>query len=41
MNLSQFASTVLVFGLALLPTLIASLISGPRDWQPEEEYDYR
>ena len=41
MNLAQLASTVLVFGLALLPTLIASLISGPRDRQPEEEYDYR
>ena len=41
MNLSQLASTILVVGLALLPTIVASLISGPRDWEPEEEYDYR
>lgn len=41
MNLSQFASTLLIVGLALLPTIIASLISGPRDWEPEHEYDYR
>ena len=41
MNLSQFASTALVVGLALLPTIIASFISGPRDWEPEHEYDYR
>lgn len=41
MNVTQFASTVLIVGLALLPTAIASLISGPRDWEPEETYDYR
>lgn len=41
MNLSQFASTILVVGLALLPTVFASLISGPRDWEPEQEYDFR
>jgi len=41
MNLSQLASIVLVVGLALMPTIIASLISGPRDWESEEEYDYR
>ncbi len=41
MNLSQFALTVLVVGLALVPTIIASMISGPRDWEPEHEYDYR
>lgn len=41
MNLSQLASTILVVGLALLPTIVASLISSPRDWEPEEEYDYR
>lgn len=41
MNTSLFASTVLMVGLALLPTVIATLISGPRDWQSEEEYDYR
>ena len=41
MNSSQLASTVLIVGLALLPTIIASLISGPRDWEPEEQYDYR
>ena len=41
MNLSQFASTVLVVGLALMPTIIASLISGPRESEPEHEYDYR
>lgn len=41
MNLSQFSLTVLVVGLALLPTIIASLISGPRDMEPEHEYDYR
>lgn len=41
MSLSQLASTVLVVGIALLPTIIASLVTGPRDWEPEEEYDYR
>jgi len=41
MSFIQFASTVLVVGFALLPTIIASLISGPRDWEPEHEYDYR
>ena len=41
MNLSQFASTVLVVGLALMPTIIASLISGPSEMEPEHEYDYR
>lgn len=41
MNLGQFGLTVLVIGLALLPTIMVSLISGPRDWEPEEEYDYR
>ena len=41
MNFSQLASTILVVGIALLPTIVASLISGPRDWEPEEKYDYR
>ena len=41
MNFTQFGLPVLVVGMALLPTIIASLLSGPRDWSPEEEYDYR
>ena len=40
-TLGQFALTALIAGLALLPTVIASYLSGPRDWEPEQEYDYR
>jgi hypothetical protein len=41
MNLHQLASIVFVVGLALLPSIIAAYISGPRDWEPEHEIDYR
>lgn len=41
MNFANLAAIIGVLGMALLPTVIAALVSGPRDWTPEEEYDYR
>jgi len=41
MTLSQIASTLFVFALAILPTIIASLVSAPRDWEPKKEHNYR
>ena len=41
MHSAPVFSTLLVIALAFLPTIIASYISGPRDWEPEHEYDYR
>lgn len=41
MNLTQLASLVFIVGLALLPSIIAAYVSGPKDWNPEFENDYR
>ena len=41
MNFTNLASIVLVLSLALLPTVIAAFVNGPRDVEPEHEYDYR
>ena len=41
MNLTQLASIVFVVGVALLPSFIAAYISGPHDWEPEHEIDFR
>ena len=41
MNFTNLAAIIVVMAMALLPTVVAALVSGPRESEPEHEYDYR
>ena len=41
MNFTNLAAIIVVLAMALLPTVVAALVSGTRDAEPEHDYDYR